>query len=128
MNKKIEFANAQEMHKLYPDTFWAPSQEELDNVKVGDTVKVCAKVCAEQNRRTLERFWVKITKINGEILKGEVSNVLVDIDLKLDEEITFKKENIYDFIKKNNDDVAHEVFFGENIKRIRKIFKKNKND
>lgn len=120
----LQYENAQEMAVLYPETFQAPSKEQLDKIKVGYCVKVCVKVPKDildeldkirqdiskklrQNRlrqdiltRSIilpesERFWVDITKIEGDYVEGKVSNDLVCIDLAYQELINFKKENIY---------------------------------
>jgi hypothetical protein len=48
---KTEFVDAQQMHIENPSTFEAPSKEELDNLKKGDSVKVCAAG---------ERFWCTV--------------------------------------------------------------------
>ena len=48
------FIDAQEQHKQSPESFDAPSNEELDNLKKGDTVKVC---------NGKERFWTIILSI-----------------------------------------------------------------
>lgn len=120
----LQYENAQEMAVLHPETFKAPSKEQLDKIKVGDCVKVCVKVPKDildeldkirqdiskklrQNRlrqdiltRSIilpesERFWVEITKIEDDYIEGKVSNDLVCLDLKYQELINFKKENIY---------------------------------
>jgi hypothetical protein len=36
------FNDAQQMHKMYPATFEAPSSDELAPVRVGSLVKICA--------------------------------------------------------------------------------------
>ena len=80
--------NAQEMAKKYPETFEAPSKEELNKVKVGDSVKICI-----DNK---ERLWVSVTEITENLLKGTIDNcpvVLENIDYG--DTISFKKENIY---------------------------------
>ena len=88
--KQIEFVNAQEMAIKNPETFDAPTKEELEVIKVGDIVKVSTGN---------ERFWTIVTEINGEEIKATVNNDLVmeeNEDLTLDTVISFKKENIYD--------------------------------
>ena len=85
--KNIFYVNAQEMAKKHPDTFEAPTKEDLDAVKVGDSVKVCA------NQK--ERFWVTVTEVNNDDVIGTVDNDLVSVELAYDETIKFKKENIY---------------------------------
>ena len=59
------FIDAQEMEKLHPDTFEAPLQSRLDEIIIHDTVKIC---------NGQERFWVIITEINDQKLKGLIDN------------------------------------------------------
>jgi len=87
--KTPELINAQDMAKENPETFYAPSKEELDGVNAKDSVKVCAGK---------ERFWVTVTKVNGEIVEGVVDNDLVCSDehgLIYKDNIKFNKNNIY---------------------------------
>lgn len=37
-----KFNNAQELHKQYPDSFHIPTNVEINNIKKGSLVKVCA--------------------------------------------------------------------------------------
>jgi len=91
--KNIEFVNAQEMAKDYPTTFDAPTKEELDKIKEGDYVKIC------DNK---ERFWVIVEEVDGDIITGEVDNLLIgDQNFNLGDSIEFKKENIYDITYKS---------------------------
>lgn len=88
--KQREYVNAQEMANKYPETFYAPTKENLDAIKTGDIVKVCTGE---------ERFWAIVTEVNGEEIKATVDNNLVmeeNEDLTLSTVISFKKENIYD--------------------------------
>lgn len=89
-----KFTNAQAMHKKHPDTFEAPTKEELDALKVGNIVKV-----SHHN----ERFWVTITAIDKDIITidkdiitGKVDNVLIRPQpFKYGDIIKFKKHHIY---------------------------------
>lgn len=84
----MKLVNAQEMAKKYPETFEAPTQEDLNLVNVGDFVKLCF------NDR--ERMWVQVTYRNGDKLKGTLANDPILIkDLKYGDLIDFKLENIY---------------------------------
>lgn len=67
--KKATFVDAQEMSKLHPDTFEAPSIEELETIKPNSIVKVCAN--------NKERFWVIVQSVDGQKISGEVNNVLM---------------------------------------------------
>lgn len=85
-----KFENAQELHKANPNSFQVPTQEELDGLTKGDTVKV--NTCGE-------RFWVIVTWVGGESVIGTVDNDLLFTDehgLDYGDIITFTKENIYD--------------------------------
>ena len=83
----LNFTDAQEMHKQYPDTFDAPSKKELSALKIDDIVKV-----SHGN----ERFWASITKIKGNKIKATVDNaVFCDQPFKLGDEIEFEKRHIY---------------------------------
>ncbi len=35
------FVDAQELHRLYPNTFDIPSENELEKLKLRDIVKIC---------------------------------------------------------------------------------------
>lgn len=84
------FTDAQLMAVRYPDTFEAPTLDDLRLIEVGDYVKICA--------RDKERFWVLVTGIEGEVVTGEVRNVLLSTDvhgLRLGDTVVFEKRNIY---------------------------------
>jgi hypothetical protein len=84
------FEDAQRMQRLYPDTFAAPGQAELDSVEAGSYVKVCVEG---------ERFWVAVTAVDGDSVTGHVSNDLQRTDvhgLRDGDDVTFEKCHIYD--------------------------------
>ncbi len=88
----MNLVNAQEMQRKHPKTFEAPSREELDKLKIDDTVKVAC--CGE-------RFWTIITKINGDNITA-----IVDNDLLYTDEHGFKYKDVITFIKDN----IHSIF------------------
>lgn len=96
--KEIEFVDAQEMHLLHPETFEVPTQEELDNIQPGDSVKVCVGK---------ERFWVTVELIGTlvgmkDVIGGIIDNDLVfthEHGLKCGDKIKFEKKNIYSIFK-----------------------------
>ena len=82
-----KFIDAQEMAKKYPDTFEAPTLEELSKIKQDDFVKVCLND---------ERFWVKVIEIHEDEIIGEVDNRLLEVQpFNMHDIIAFKKEHIY---------------------------------
>lgn len=82
----IEFSNAQELQRKYPDTFQAPDKATLSRIKPGDIVKVCA--CSE-------RFWAKIISIEQGAIKASMENDLGIEGLRLGDIITFNMDNVY---------------------------------
>ncbi len=86
--KQINFDNALELSKLYPDGFQIPSREEILQLEIGHNVKVCAND---------ERFWTKIIDINFETEEviASVDNKLVRNNLELNEQVKFHFNNIY---------------------------------
>lgn len=82
------FVDAQAMHEKHPDTFAAPTREELDTLEIGGLVKIC---------NNFERFWVKMTAIGGNgTLFGIVSNKLVgDYGYTLGDQVDFHVDNIF---------------------------------
>ena len=87
-SKNNDLVDAQEMHNLYPDTFDAPSRDDLDAISPGDTVKVS---------RNLERFLVAVTLINGENITGKVDNDLfLQKDISCGSVITLRKRHVHD--------------------------------
>ncbi|HSG31860.1 MAG TPA: hypothetical protein VLB82_09975 [Thermodesulfobacteriota bacterium] len=87
--KDLQFEDAQQIFSEHPDTFYAPSKEELETITEGSLVKIC--VCNE-------RFWTIVKSVDGETIVATVNNQLIESDehnLFLGDEITFEKKNIY---------------------------------
>jgi hypothetical protein len=85
------FSDAQNMHLKHPSDFWAPSLEELDEIKKSDFVKIC---------NNNERFWIEVTEVNGNIIKGRIDNDLVrEQPFKCDDIIECEKRHIYQIEK-----------------------------
>ena len=98
MNPPYIFTNAQKMAHLHPATFYAPSKEELNALKVDSIVKVCHDFHRSTiNNMSSERFWATITKIhtNGKITAIVNNDLINTMYFDYGSEIIFKKENIY---------------------------------
>jgi len=67
----MELTDAQAMHREHGDRFQVPSPEALAEINVG----YFAKVCAEP-----ERFWVLVTALFGDRLRGIIDNDLLKSD------------------------------------------------
>ena len=88
------FNDAQELQKSYPDTFQAPSPDELKALRVGSLVKICAD--------DVERFWVIVTHLQGGQLQGTIDNELVKTEmhrLRCDDVVSFERRHIYEIFR-----------------------------
>ena len=90
MKKIIKFEDAQALHQLHPDTFEAPTPEDLQDLKPGDFVKVCA---------LRERFWAEVIAVETGVITARVDNNLIMNELSYNDTIRIKPENIYDILK-----------------------------
>jgi len=83
-----DWVDAQQMAKDNPDTFEAPSDEELAAIEIGWTVKVC-------NGR--ERFWTEVVEKGEGYLLVKVDNMLVyRRGYNLGDILKIEKRNIYE--------------------------------
>jgi hypothetical protein len=64
-----DLVDATQMARHHPETFTAPSTEELAKLRVGDSVKVC---------RHNERFWITLTKVEDLNLEGAIDSVMIN--------------------------------------------------
>ncbi len=81
--------DAQIMRIENPDTFDTPSKEDLDALIPEQHAKVSVGG---------ERFWVKVNKIDNDIINGVVDNQLINTDIHgliLGDEVSFEKRHIY---------------------------------
>lgn len=93
MNKGTNFTDAQAMSVVH-NNFEAPTLQDLAEIKVGNTVKVCAN----NPHTSSERFWAEITSVDGENIEARVDNDLVHADelgFGFDDTIKFEKKHIY---------------------------------
>ena len=83
------FVDAQEMSRIHPKTFEAPTADELALIRTGSIVKVCVPP---------ERFWVIVKEVNGGKIVGEVNNYLTATDehgLSNEDIIEFEPRHVY---------------------------------
>jgi hypothetical protein len=89
-----EYLDAQEQAAKTPETFYAPSAEELGALGAGSLVKVCTGA---------ERFWTIIETLEGDTITAKIDNELTRTDihgLKCDDLIQFEKRHIYQIYRK----------------------------
>jgi hypothetical protein len=92
--------DAQRMHKNNPNTFNVPSRNDLTELQIGDSVKIC---------NGHERFWVRLSviykayrrqKSTAWIFIGRVDNILInEKPYKLGDLILFRGKNIYEITR-----------------------------
>jgi hypothetical protein len=87
------FANAQILARKNPDTFHAPSEEDLSNIVVGSFVKVCYELPPPE---TGERFWAIVLEVCGGTITAKVDNLLLSAPFRVGEIIIFEKKHVYD--------------------------------
>ncbi|MGY1462085.1 immunity protein Imm33 domain-containing protein [Bacillus toyonensis] len=86
-----------ELNKEAPYTFYLPSPEVLEKLKVGDLVKlIFVTKDEEEDGFHGERMWVEITEMNEGGLIGKLDNEPYRLSLKIGDEISFGVENISD--------------------------------
>ncbi|MGE7861475.1 immunity protein Imm33 domain-containing protein [Bacillus mobilis] len=89
--------NVYEINKEAPYTFYLPSPEVLEKLKVGDLVKlIFVSKNEEEDGFHGERMWVEITERNEKKFVGELDNDPYCLDLKIGDTISFGIENICD--------------------------------
>lgn len=86
----ITFVNAKVMAEKNPLTFSRPSDEELVFLVVDDVVKVCAYG---------ERFWCRITSLDGDMCSATVNNDLLTDKLYRGCKVKFHSDSIYAIYK-----------------------------
>ena len=96
--KKIEYSleNVQELNQQFPRTFLIPDKEEIENLEIGELVKLIFAMKKPQiNGCQAERMWVEIIEKNGNYFTGKLDNDPYYLKtIKCGDSITFKKENI----------------------------------
>lgn len=80
-----------------PYTFYIPSSEVLDKLKIGDLVKLIFVTDeASDDEFRGERMWVRIDNITGNKFRGILDNEPYRLPLNIGDEISFGIENICD--------------------------------
>ena len=92
--ESLVFVDARAQSRENPDMFERVAEDVIDSVSAGDLAKICAKG---------ERFWVIVTSVAGDVLRGQISNYLHRTDqhgLKHEGFVTFERRHIYDVDKR----------------------------
>ena len=95
--------DGEKAHAEHPDTFWIPSQQERDNLKVGDLAKlrfVLALVDEEGNEEeAAERMWVEVEECADAWYRGVLTNQPASTDeVLLGMEVWFEPRHVIDIM------------------------------
>lgn len=81
-----------ETNRKFPDTFWRPSDADLDDVKPGDLVKL---IFCSSEAESSERMWVEVLLKTDNTFKGKLRNRPVSpVFGQFGDTITFEKKHI----------------------------------
>lgn len=96
MNKSYTLENVQEVHMQFPRTFIIPTEEEIEDLKIDDLVKLIFCLPEEtDNDCRAERMWVQIIEISEDGFSGILDNEPYYIqNLHSGDLITFQKKHI----------------------------------
>lgn len=102
----MKLIDGEEMHRLYPDTFWIPSKEEKDAVKLCDLVKV---ILTDDNGHYGVKVWVSVAQIHDDKMEGLIANhPIISTYGRYGDRVQFEKKNIIDIqILKEQDKVNY---------------------
>ncbi|MFF2877649.1 DUF2185 domain-containing protein [Gottfriedia sp. NPDC057991] len=104
--------NVYERNEESPYTFYVLSKVMIDNLAVGDLVKLIFVMEEQEVGLSAERMWVEITQINGQKFIGKLDNDPYRLQaLKAGDEITFGMENICDTEYKDPDSADWDFYF-----------------
>ncbi len=91
-------ADSEKLAQEHKYTFYKPSREITENLKVGNIVKLTFEFDSSNSEHpSAERMWVQITEINGEKFKGILDNHPFYLhELYTGDEINFEHRHIID--------------------------------
>lgn len=82
----MKLIDAQEMARACPGKFEVPGHTDLETIDTGHLVKVS---------NSHERFWVLVTRADGQGITGTINNALVGPVGKFGDELTFERRHVY---------------------------------
>lgn len=91
-----DLADGEERAREHPDSFFIPSLEERENLKVGDAVKLIFEMHQpNQEYDAFERMWVEITKVEDDYYVGFLdNNPEGEVSIKAGDIVVFQAKHI----------------------------------
>lgn len=78
-------------NELFPETFKIPSKYDIAKLQVGEHVKLCF----QEEGKTSERMWVKLTKIDGDKFEGKLDNDPFNLEsIECGDKVSFNSKHI----------------------------------
>jgi hypothetical protein len=91
----IELIDAQEQHRLHPETFEVPSADALDALRAGDHVKAIFGA-PPGSQLGAERMWIFITAVDGDVIRGRLDSDPLFVRLRYGEELQLERRHVCD--------------------------------
>ncbi len=98
--EKYKIINASKLAKDSPYTFYIPSKKRINNLTIGDFVKIIFK--STKYESDIERMWVEIININNKDYVGKLVNNPKFIDIKLGNQVNFQAVDIINIENKDS--------------------------
>ena len=104
-NNHYVLDNGEERHNESPESFYIPSRELRDNLKVGDLVKLIFRMEDKINSEnvSVERMWVEIKEKNNNFYSGTLDNdPNGDVLIKCGLCVNFNAEHVIQIYEEEN--------------------------
>jgi hypothetical protein len=115
MKKHITFTDGEERNRQHPDTFPIPTTAQKQALQIGESVQIGVEGLQHSRPIAGERFWVRLTSVEGDTYSGTVRNDLAfseEHGVKHGDLLTFEARHILDVDPANAGTEAPQVYFG----------------
>ncbi|HSF91758.1 MAG TPA: DUF2185 domain-containing protein [Paracoccaceae bacterium] len=114
-NAAYELLDPRPIRQENPYTFFVPTEEELAEIRPGQSVKLMFRAIPPSDHYGAERMWVQVTSCDADEFIGTLDNDPTDIPgLKDGDIVQFKRHHIIGVIW---DDPKHKTRFADDLDR-----------
>jgi hypothetical protein len=104
---RYELIDPRPRAKSAPYTFFLPSQDEIDDIKPGDLVKLIFQSVPASPKWEAEKMWVTVKEIHSAKLIGTLDNIPSDMpQLKYGDSVVFEPFHVLDIVHPHADAMA----------------------
>ena len=108
-----ELDSAVKQHRLHPETFLIPTENDLRQLRTGDIAKLLFLFVGSNNQIECERMWVAITQVNDNVYAGTLqSKPAAAKVLQSHTEVEFTREHIASILHPSYDQQPLREMFG----------------